>query len=105
MSRLQLLSGRAEISSLDPALASIRTAYASQPLAALSDPPVELTAWCPCGGLHFNRWVNLPAVSLAVLTRIKIGYSQLEHGCDSERKRVLPLSLVGAARYLARILI
>jgi hypothetical protein len=63
---------RAKIDSFDPQLASIRIPYAAQPLLPLFHPPVELTAWRPGGGLHFNRRVHFPAVSLVVLTRIEI---------------------------------
>jgi hypothetical protein len=77
----------AKITSFDPSLPAIGTAYPPEPLQAwpvLFHPPIELAAWRPCGCLDFDRRVDFAAVSFAVLARIVVLHGLFEHDCDSE---------------------
>jgi hypothetical protein len=65
-----LAVGMTKITSSDPPLLTVRTAYPSPPLQTwppLSDPPIKLTSWPPCGCLDLYGWVDGPPISLRKL--------------------------------------
>jgi hypothetical protein len=62
----------AEIGGFDPPLTPIRTAYATPPLLAFLDPPIERASRRPGGCLNLDRWIYFPAIRFAVLSRIEI---------------------------------
>jgi hypothetical protein len=66
------LFGWPKIRSFDPSLTAVWTAYPSQPLLALFDPPVELASSGPRGCLNLDGRIHFPAIRFAVLTRIEI---------------------------------
>jgi hypothetical protein len=64
------------ITSFDPPLPAIGTAYPSAPFQAwpmLFHPPIELASRRPRGHLHRDRRVDFAAIRLPVLSRIKLG--------------------------------
>jgi hypothetical protein len=64
-------------------LTAVWTAYPSQPLLALFDPPVELASSGPRGCLNLDGRIHFPTIRFAVLTRIEIPHVSLEHAFDS----------------------
>ena len=66
------LFGWPKIRSFDPSSTAVWTAYPSQPLLALFDPPVELASSGPRGCLNLDGRIHFPAIRFAVLTRIEI---------------------------------
>jgi hypothetical protein len=54
----------AQIGGLDPALLTVGSAYPSEPLLALFDPPVELASWRPHSYVHRYRRVDNAAIRL-----------------------------------------
>lgn len=67
-----------KITSSDPPLLTIRTAYPAEPLLTLFDPPIELASRRPGGHLHLDGRINCSAICFAVLARIEI-HASLEH--------------------------
>jgi len=64
---------RTKINSSDPPLTAVRTADATEPLPALSDPPIELTTWRPCSSrLNPDRWIDFSAISLGALLEVVV---------------------------------
>jgi hypothetical protein len=61
-----------KIRSFDPSLTAVWTAYPSQPLLALFDPPVQLASSGPRGCLNLEGRIHFPAIRFAVLIRIEI---------------------------------
>jgi hypothetical protein len=64
-----------KIRSFDPSLTAVWTAYPSQPLLALFDPPVELASSGPRGRLNLDGRLHFPAIRFAVLTRSEIPHT------------------------------
>jgi hypothetical protein len=77
---------RAKISSLDPPLFSVWTAYPAHPFPALLDPPVESARRGPSGDLHFNRWIHFPAIRFGELTRVEVLHVLFKHECDFAKR-------------------
>jgi hypothetical protein len=59
---LSLGSRRTKINGSHPALLTVRTAYATQPLLTLLDPPIEPASLGPRGRVHLDWWIYLPAI-------------------------------------------
>jgi hypothetical protein len=53
-----------KITSSDPPLTAVRTAYPAPPLPPFPDPPIERATRQPRGRLDLDRWVDCPAISL-----------------------------------------
>jgi hypothetical protein len=53
-------------------LPAIGTAYPTEPLLTLFDPPIELAGFRPGCSLNLDRRIDFSAVCFSVLTRIKI---------------------------------
>jgi hypothetical protein len=53
---------RTEISTSDPPLAPVGTAYPVPPFVPFFHPPVELPSSRPGGRLHVERWVGFSAI-------------------------------------------
>ena len=58
------VAGSTKISSFDPPLTAVRTAYPTPPFLPFLHPPVELAACRPGGRLHLDRRVNFAAMSI-----------------------------------------
>jgi hypothetical protein len=71
-SRLSILFGWTKISSLDPPLTTVYTAYATPPFLPFFHPPIELAGFRPGCSLNLDRRIDFSAVCFSVLTRIKI---------------------------------
>jgi hypothetical protein len=61
---------RTKISSLDPPLPAVRTAYTTEPLLTLFDPPIELASFRPGGRLRVDRRIQFPAISFGTLPQL-----------------------------------
>jgi hypothetical protein len=57
-----LVRGRTKINSPDPPLFTVRTAYPTEPLLTLFDPPIELACSRPRSGLHMYQRVDFSAM-------------------------------------------
>jgi hypothetical protein len=58
---------RDEDQQLDPPLAAVRTAYPTEPLLALFDPPIQPPSFAPCGHLHLDWRIDFSAVCFGKL--------------------------------------
>ncbi len=78
--------------SFDPALPAVRTAYTTEPLLMLSDPPIELASFRPRSGLHLDRRIDFAAIGFSMLLQVVVAeiHIRLEHGDDSGWKRATP---------------
>jgi hypothetical protein len=65
-SRLPVLRGT-KISSSDPVLMTIRTAYVTPPFLPVLHPPVDLASFRPGSRLHLDGRVNFAAIRCATL--------------------------------------
>ena len=61
-----------KISSCDPPLPAVRTAYSTEPFQALFHPIVKPTGLGPRGYVDLDRWVDSPTICFAVLARIEL---------------------------------
>jgi hypothetical protein len=57
-----LVRGRTKINSPDPPLFTVRTAYPTEPLLTLFDPPIELASRRPRGQLHRDGRINFSPI-------------------------------------------
>jgi hypothetical protein len=51
-------------------LATVSTAYSTQPLLALFHPLIEPASWRPRGRLHLDRWIDFSAICFSMLVHV-----------------------------------
>jgi hypothetical protein len=59
-----------QITSSDPPLTAVCTAYAAPPFLAFFDPPIELAGCRPRGRLHLDRRIDLSTICFGALLHL-----------------------------------
>ena len=59
-----------KITSPDPPLTAVRTAYPAQPLLAFFHPPIELASFRPRGRVHLERRIDCTAICFGDLLQV-----------------------------------
>ena len=68
-------AGGTNITSFDPPLPAVGTAYSTEPLLTLFRPPVERAGVRPRRHVNRDWWVDFSSVRFAVLVRVELGHS------------------------------
>jgi hypothetical protein len=61
-----------EITSSDPPLPAVCTAYATPPFLPVFHPPIELASFRPRRRLHLDRRIDFSAISFGTLSRLGV---------------------------------
>jgi hypothetical protein len=67
-----LSARRTKISSPDPPLTTVCTAYATPPLLPFFDPPIELAGFRPVGRLDLDGWIDFPPICFSKLLHVGV---------------------------------